>query len=168
MLLVFSSVSVVADSLEEFIANLNEQKIASYWIYDNSVEKVSIQQATKIARIAYTESSNENVNPHLVLALMKTESSFNETAISNHGAKGLMQVIPRFHKDKLKGRSPTNSSVSIEVGTKILSDCLNKHSYNVLKGLNCYSGGGGAKYRDAVLKNQASLKNYVAQYYLRA
>ena len=37
-------------------------------------------------------SKSENLSPHLVLAIIKTESNFNKNAVSNKGAVGLMQL----------------------------------------------------------------------------
>lgn len=47
-----------------------------------------------LAYIIVTESHKHNIDPYLVLALIKTESSFNMRSVSNKGAMGLMQLLP--------------------------------------------------------------------------
>ncbi len=49
----------------------------------------------RLARIIYDESSAQNLDPLLVMALIKTESTFYNWARSYKGAKGLMQIMPR-------------------------------------------------------------------------
>lgn len=39
------------------------------------------------------EAVNNNIDPYLILSIIKTESSFNADATSNKNAKGLMQMI---------------------------------------------------------------------------
>ena len=50
---------------------------------------------------AYVAGSATGIDPLLILAVMAVESRFNPIAESEFGARGLMQVVPRFHLDKL-------------------------------------------------------------------
>src|SRR5260370_31516762 len=50
---------------------------------------------------AYDAGRQVGLDPLLILAVMAVESRFNPVAESLMGAKGLMQVIPKHHLDKL-------------------------------------------------------------------
>src|SRR5437773_3123136 len=50
---------------------------------------------------AYRAGEQHSVDPLLILAVMAVESRYNPVAESVAGAKGLMQVIPKYHLDKL-------------------------------------------------------------------
>ena len=50
---------------------------------------------------AYRAGTEWKVDPLLILAVMAIESRYNPVAESAMGARGLMQVIPKFHGDKL-------------------------------------------------------------------
>lgn len=153
--------SVYSNPLDKFISSLNEQEISIQWVKKNSQSNLSDKEAYKIVTNVYAQAFSKNLNPHMVLSMIKNESGFKFNARSREGAMGLMQVIPKWHRDKLQGRSPNNPIVSIEVGTTILSDCLDKHKNNHLKSLNCYSGGGGQKYYNKIKTFQNDLKVFV-------
>ena len=84
-------------------------------------------------------ASKYSLEPTLLLGLMAAESSFNPTAVSPMGAVGYTQVMPKYHQDKIKGRRLTDASVNIQVGAKILRQCMNKHKSRS-KALGCYNG----------------------------
>src|SRR5687768_9138302 len=50
---------------------------------------------------AYRAAHEVGLDPLLVLAVIAIESRFNPIAESVMGAKGLMQIIPKFHRAKL-------------------------------------------------------------------
>ena len=166
--LLFTAVSVNAYSLEDFLNSLSEQDIITQWIHNNSVKTVSLDKAKEITRVVFNESLNQDISQSLIIAIIRTESNFNERVVSKEGARGLLQVIPRWHKDKLKGRNPSNIFVSIEVGTKIIKDCMDKHNKNIAKSLNCYSGGGGNNYKKIVMSHQNNLNKYIQSYRVKA
>lgn len=47
-----------------------------------------------IAKTILDESKRHSIDPMLVLAIIKVESRFSETAVSHRGARGLMQLRP--------------------------------------------------------------------------
>ena len=161
LLLALFAVTAQANPFGIFLDSFDEQKIAARWIVQNAQAPITETKAMSIVRRVYIHSKNHEINPLTVLAVMRTESGFISKARSGYGAKGLLQVVPRFHKDKLRGRDPFNESVSIEVGSKILSDCFNKHKQNKYRALNCYSGGGGKKYHRKVNTFQYRLREYM-------
>lgn len=120
-------------------------------------KKVSKSQASQIVDSVYLYSFQKGIHPHFVLGLIKAESSYNPKAKSSYGAKGLMQVVPRFHKDKLGSRNPYDIETNIEVGTTIIHQCLQKHQHNKDKALYCYSGGAGYHYNKRVYKEYTLL-----------
>jgi len=75
---------------------------------------------------AYRAGEQYSVDPLLILAVMAVESRYNPVAESLVGAKGLMQVIPKYHLDKLvdHGGEPAllEPEVNILVGTQILRE----------------------------------------------
>ncbi len=79
---------------------------------------------------AYRAGGQFKVDPLLILAVMAIESRYNPVAESNMGAKGLMQVIPKFHQDKLleHGGEPAllDPEVNIQVGAQILREYLGR------------------------------------------
>src|SRR3989442_410200 len=75
---------------------------------------------------AYRAGEQHSVDPLLVLAVMAVESRYNPVAESVAGAKGLMQVIPKYHLDKLMDHGGEHvllePEVNIQVGTQILRE----------------------------------------------
>lgn len=78
-----------------------------------------------------TFSQRSNIEPSLVFAVIKTESSFNPNAVSNIGAIGLMQVTPPTFEWMMRKSKETNNytssdlytpEVNIRYGTAILSE----------------------------------------------
>jgi soluble lytic murein transglycosylase-like protein len=79
---------------------------------------------------AYRAGGEWKVDPLLLLAVMAVESRYNPVAESNMGAKGLMQVIPKFHAEKLAGHGGESAlldpHVNIQVGAQILREYLRR------------------------------------------
>ena len=76
--------------------------------------------------IAYRAGEQYRVDPLLILAVMAIESRYNPVAESVMGAKGLMQVIPKYHQEKLFDHGGEHAlldpEVNILVGAQILRE----------------------------------------------
>lgn len=145
----------------------NNRLITSNWI--PTVNKnISQSQADNIVKYVFLESKRHKIDPLLLLSIIRSESTFKTNARSHMGARGLMQVLPRWHQDKIRGRNINDVAVNIEVGTKIISDCLVKHRDNVNKALYCYLGGPSKSYVAGIAKTHKELKQTLtAQMFLR-
>ena len=79
---------------------------------------------------AYRAGSEWKVDPLLILAVMAIESRYNPVAESTMGAKGLMQVIAKFHGEKLPKQGGEAAllepSVNIQIGAQILREYLHR------------------------------------------
>jgi soluble lytic murein transglycosylase-like protein len=84
--------------------------------------RVADSALEKLLAAAEDAGAREGVDPLLLIAVMAVESGFNPIAQSNMGAQGLMQVIPRFHQDKLEGlhAGMLEPATNIRVGARVL------------------------------------------------
>lgn len=103
--------------------------------------KVNHTDAVRIVNASFIEGKKRDIDPFLIISLIKAESRFRPLAVSSEGARGLMQVIPRWHHDKIRGRNINHIETNIEVGTQVLADCLASQKGHIKKALRCYSSG---------------------------
>jgi hypothetical protein len=84
-----------------------------------------------------------NLDPLLIVAVISIESGFNPYAQSNMGAQGLMQIIPRYHQDKLAKAGDKASFLdpvtNVELGAQILHEAIRRHG-DLRLGLQYYGG----------------------------
>ena len=106
--------------------------------------KVASDATEQLVSGAFDAGQQVGVDPLLILAVMAVESRFNPIAESVRGAKGLMQVIPRFHQDKLGEHGGADSVLhpmtNILVGASILKE-YTRRAGSIEVGLRLYSGG---------------------------
>ena len=105
---------------------------------------VSPEAVESIVRLAYKVGKEEKVEPTLILAIVGIESSYNPFAASPVGARGLMQIMPKIHKDKFEALSPgdwspLNPEMNMRVGAKIIRE-YTRRTGSVNAGLRWYVG----------------------------
>ena len=94
-----------------------------------------------------------NVDPLLILAVIGVESSFKATARSNADGRGYMQVVPKWHREKIDDESKLlDPEYNITIGTRILAEYIGR-SRTIEFALQRYNGlTGKTNYSDKVLK----------------
>lgn len=102
-------------------------------------KQVAKAEARAVVKYSMKYATKYNLEPTLLLGLIAAESSFKASVVSPMGAVGYTQVVPRYHQDKIKGRNITDPDVNIQVGAKILRDCLDTHRSRK-RALGCYNG----------------------------
>jgi soluble lytic murein transglycosylase-like protein len=100
-----------------------QQAVAEYISKRYRVAEDAIAQ---FVAIAYRAGEQHRVDPLLILAVMAIESRYNPVAESVVGARGLMQVIPKYHPEKLDAHGGEEvllePEVNILVGAQILRE----------------------------------------------
>ena len=108
-------------------------------------KNLSEHDAREYAAYIKQASEEHGVDRDLLLATIKVESRFNRKAVSPDGAKGLTQVIPKYHRAKIAAASKRfngdifHPGVNIHVGTLVLLDCMSLKQ-SLPKVLACYNG----------------------------
>lgn len=111
--------------------------------YISSTYGRPFQYSRRIVSVTFDIARTSALPPSLLLAIMAKESFFDATAVSPYGARGLMQVVPRFHLDKLKPHETEDSlhepTTNVRIAAQILSRYL-KDEGDVDRALARYSG----------------------------
>ena len=102
--------------------------------YHIGVADLELEQAVSSAAQQY------HVQPALLLAVMKAESSFNPTAVSKAGAVGLMQLIPET-AIRHGVRNLYDANENITGGAKHLRYLLDRFHGNIRLALAAYNAG---------------------------
>ena len=118
---------------------------------------------------AYRAGRDSAVDPLLILAVISVESRFNPVAESTLGAKGLMQIIPKFHKEKLIGRGGEEAlldpEINIQVGALVLREYMRRFGGTEIA-LQAYAGAfeePTSQYARLVLSERARMEQVVAR-----
>lgn len=121
-----------------------------------SVDLTEIQNKllVKIYPLYYIEHVEKyayeyNVDKYLIFAIIKAESNYDENAVSNRGAKGLMQLMDATAEElavkiniNLDENNIFTPDVNINLGTKYISILIEKYN-NTNLALAAYNAGSG-------------------------
>lgn len=92
---------------------------------------------------AQSAARERRLDPLLIIAVIGVESGFNPFSQSTMGAQGLMQVIPRYHLDKVPGAAiarPFLDPVSnVQIGAQVLQEAIRRQG-GLIEGLQYYAG----------------------------
>src|SRR5262245_27064546 len=125
--------------------------------------RVAEEAIAGIVSSAYRAGAEHRVDPLLILAVVAIESRFNPLAESVFGAKGLMQIMPKYHQEKLSEHGGDSAllepDVNIQVGAQILREYL-RRSGETESALQMYVGVGSEDvlYPERVLAERARMK----------
>lgn len=114
-------------------------------VRDWVAERYRVSEKSLEPALAAAEESASRLgfDPLLIVAIMAVESSFNPRAVSNMGAQGLMQVIPRYHQDKIgKQKSKYalfDPELNVRVGAEVLHEGLQRYG-SMQRALQYYNG----------------------------
>ena len=116
----------------------------------NDVEKIKNKSRSKniSGKTSYSElksfidecAEKYNIDNELIRAMIQVESGWNTEAVSNKGAQGLMQLMPRTAA-MLGVDDPFDAEQNIEGGVRYISDLTDKYRGDIEKALAAYNAG---------------------------
>lgn len=131
--------------------------------------RVSQDVTLGLVTFAHAAGHKLGLDPLLIIAVIAVESRFNPIAESGAGAKGLMQVIPKYHTEKLEEfggeHAVFDPQTNILVGSKILKEYL-RRTGNLSIALQMYAGAlndGEDAYTVKVMNEKQRLQQAVNQ-----
>lgn len=106
--------------------------------------RVSTEALQPIFATAQTAGRELRLDPLLIVAVIGVESGFNPFSQSVFGAQGLMQVVPRFHLDKLPDEADHQSAfldpvTNVQVGARVLEESIRRNG-GLENGLQQFGG----------------------------
>jgi len=163
------SVNITAGTIQAGApgADQREQRAVTEFIAKRY--RVANDAAASFVAAAYRAGVEWKVDPLLILAVAAVESRYNPVAQSDMGALGLMQVIPKFHADKLAEHGGESAlldpHVNIQVGAQILREYLRRFG-ETETALQMYAGAfdePNSQYALKVLAERARLEQLLKQ-----
>jgi len=163
----------IAGEDEDFIATAepaNEALSARMLVAMDYVSRryhVSSEALEPIFATAQVAGRQLHLDPLLIIAVIGIESRFNPFSESVVGAKGLMQVMPRYHQDKLPEDADQaaflNPVINVQVGAKVLKESIRRNG-GLENGLQQFGGAisdPGRRYATKVLAEKQRIEQAV-------
>ena len=127
----------------EQLAPVLSPKMRGALDYVSKRYRVSTEALEPIFATAQVEGKELRIDPLLIIAVIGVESGFNPFSQSVVGAKGLMQVMPNFHMDKLPGEADASAFLdpvtNVQVGARVLRESISRFG-GIETGLQQFGG----------------------------
>jgi soluble lytic murein transglycosylase len=116
------------------------KKDTGYKLYLRTPKKKVSQYIKEYEGIIAQASQRFKVDPSLVKALIKAESDFDNRAVSDKGAQGLMQLMPET-ANAMEVANPFSPEENIFGGTRYFSLLLDRFKNDKILALAAYNAG---------------------------
>jgi len=117
---------------------------------------------SEVRQLINQVSLEHGVDPKLVDALVRVESSYDPRAVSRKGAMGLMQLMPDT-ADRLEVEDPFDPEDNVRAGVKEFSRLVDRYAGNLQLALAAYNAGEGAVARYRGIPPYSETRNYVSR-----
>lgn len=96
--------------------------------------------STNLNGMVSEAGGRHNIDPDLLMSVIRAESNFKVHAVSPKGAQGLMQLMPQT-ANQLGVANAFDPGSNVEGGTRYLRELLEKYNFNLAKALAAYNAG---------------------------
>jgi soluble lytic murein transglycosylase-like protein len=105
-------------------------------------------------------SEKQGLDPSLIREVARQESGFHPCAVSSAGAQGLMQLMPETQV-QMQVSNPFDARQSLEGGSKLLKQLLDRYQGDLPRALSAYNAGAGAVDKAGGIPPIAETQKYV-------
>ncbi len=153
---------------KEFI--LDEEKLKA--VFAEVFPEVRIEEKllnTYIAAVS-TWGAEHSIPPLLLLSIIWRESSFDASTVSSANARGPMQVIYKYHTEKLKRIGKGEMSLhdidtGVRIGTEIMREYFDRFDQDIFRTMRAYVGGTHKTYAQDILTRYFRARMYMEEHY---
>jgi hypothetical protein len=126
------------------------------------ISNVSVPLSSNVLEMVDQIARLYDVEGPLVHSVIRAESNYNASAVSNKGAMGMMQLIPSTAR-RFGVRNPFDPKQNIEGGVRYLRFLLDYYKNDYKKTIAAYNAGEGAVDRYQGIPPYSETRNYVYQ-----
>jgi len=149
-----ASVRIQIQSAKSNLTSWNQAPVAEG---EANCEPVS---EPELGRMIDDAAQENKVNPDVVREVARQESAFRPCAISSKGAAGLMQLMPATQA-QFQVKYPFSPKESLEAGTRLLKELLDRYHGNLSLALGAYNAGADRVDKAGDVPDIPETKNYV-------
>jgi soluble lytic murein transglycosylase-like protein len=114
----------------------------------------------ELARMIDDAAEKHGIDSGVIREVARQESGFHPCAISSKGAEGLMQLMPST-QIQFQVSNPFDAKQSIDAGSKLLKDLLDRYHGDLSLALSAYNAGATTVDRAGGIPEIPETKNYV-------
>ena len=151
---------------EKEVTKMIERPRIETWKFILHLRPNTDPKLAKVIGAAVDAASDKwNLPRKLLIAIMDNESGIDVNAQSAVGAKGLMQVLPKYHKDKIGDRNIWHIDVNVDVGAEVFRTYMDLEKGNVHKTFHRYLSKNATevqltKYTSGIYKSWSKLQMF--------
>jgi len=117
---------------------------------------------SEIDKLIEEVASAQKIDPSIVREVAREESGFRPCAVSPKGAAGMMQLMPATQAS-LQVADPFNARSSLEGGSKLLKQLLDRYHGDLKLALSAYNAGAARVDQAGGVPPIAETRKYVAE-----
>ncbi|UNT58031.1 transglycosylase SLT domain-containing protein [Acinetobacter sp. ASP199] len=163
--------TILLSACTSFGGNSLEKRSAKLSKGIQNAYAISASTADRVSPLIIHHAEKNSLDPLIVAAVIRQESTYRSQVTSSAGAVGLMQVIPRYWQSTC-GNNLYDEAVNIQCGAYILSH-YHQSAGDLKKALGYYNVGPtnyeknrnmrkqGKRYANQVLNHKKTLKNSI-------
>ena len=141
-IVIIFSIILCAANLETHSFNINNYSfVTNNWV--NLIQDISnhYNQDFWFIKDIFDTSQSYDIDPLLMVALIKIESDFIPTALSKKNAYGYCQITPIANEDVDPTLNRYNHRENIILGTRFIAKLLDRFNGNIIQTLRYYNAG---------------------------